>query len=109
MGVPSGGPWQPQLRPWGVSMNPAMATAWGPPWAPAGNVLFRTWVREVHAYFDVHEGRAALSQQAAQRFSEASKGKRENSRCEYRRRLLVIGQKLKGSRGPRDLPAVLLG
>lgn len=37
----------------------------GPPWDPAGNVPFRTWVRELHAWLNVTGSRLQPSQQAA--------------------------------------------
>ena len=37
----------------------------GPYWDPSGNVLFRSWVREVHAWLNVTSGRATPQQQAA--------------------------------------------
>ena len=36
----------------------------GPPWDPAGNVPFRTWVREVQAWLNVTSARLQPSQQA---------------------------------------------
>ncbi len=37
----------------------------GPPWNPANNIPFRTWVREVQAWLNVTSPRLAPSQQAA--------------------------------------------
>ena len=37
----------------------------GPFWDPAGQVPFRTWVREVHSWLNVTSGRCTSQQQAA--------------------------------------------
>ena len=37
----------------------------GPHWDPAGNVQFRTWIREVQAWLNVTSNRMGASQQAA--------------------------------------------
>ena len=40
-------------------------TTTGPPWDPAGNVPFRTWIREIQAWLNVTSTRLQPSQQAA--------------------------------------------